>query len=476
MNKKSLLAVITLAIFNFCFLGTEYLFDNMMALVTDSTEVVNAQNLVLGVSVLGFVAYGFLHKYLPEKVGRLLTLLATVISVSCVFVIEQHSSRASIYIAGIICFICMGIAGSAVCYLASRSIDNYENLGKYVGLSYALGILIQYCNNNWVKSDLVESITISVFMVIFVCGTYLLSSHCNNFKENTNDDSNEYVSLRLKRPVVSLVSLSVCVFLMTLIFSTLDNAVTLVHSSGEYNIGQWPRLLLAVSGLVAGFVYDIKKRIFMPAIMYVVTMLSVISIIVIQLSGSFIFGLMVFYISAGFFVVFFMVSFMDLSHYTKMPRIWAGMGRAINNLCAIVSTALTVSMLNNGSIMMTLIVAIVLLAGITCSIVVYYMPFVEAIIDMDREVVKKEALEEFSCKSKSDKFQMFVLKHAFTERETEVMLELINNDDSVSNISKKLAMSRANLYRHVAKINEKTNTESRAELIRYYHEWNDDIV
>ena len=44
MNKKSLLAVITLAIFNFCFLGTEYLFDNMMALVTDSTEVVNAQN------------------------------------------------------------------------------------------------------------------------------------------------------------------------------------------------------------------------------------------------------------------------------------------------------------------------------------------------------------------------------------------------------------------------------------------------
>ena len=71
---------------------------------------------------------------------------------------------------------------------------------------------------------------------------------------------------------------------------------------------------------------------------------------------------------------------------------------------------------------------------------------------------------------------MFVLKHAFTERETEVMLELINNDDSVSNISKKLAMSRANLYRHVAKINEKTNTESRAELIRYYHEWNDDIV
>ena len=176
MNKKSLLAVITLAIFNFCFLGTEYLFDNMMALVTDSTEVVNAQNLVLGVSVLGFVAYGFLQKYLTEKLGRLLTILATVISVSCVFVIEQHSSRASIYVAGIICFICMGIAGSAVCYLASRSIDNYENLGKYVGLSYALGILIQYCNNNWVKSDFIETITICVYGNICLWYIFIIKS------------------------------------------------------------------------------------------------------------------------------------------------------------------------------------------------------------------------------------------------------------------------------------------------------------
>ena len=85
--------------------------------------------------------------------------------------------------------------------------------------------------------------------------------------------------------------------------------------------------------------------------MYVITMLSVISIIIIQLGGSFLFGLMVFYISAGFFVVFFIVSFMDLSYYAKNPRLWAGMGRAINNLCALVSTGLTVSLLNSGNLM-----------------------------------------------------------------------------------------------------------------------------
>ena len=64
------------------------------------------------------------------------------------------------------------------------------------------------------------------------------------------------------------------VALMTCVFSTPDNAVTLVHSSGETDIGQWPRALLALSGLAAGFVFDWKSRQYMGPIMYCVMMLS----------------------------------------------------------------------------------------------------------------------------------------------------------------------------------------------------------
>lgn len=45
MNKKITnkgLAVIAIAFFNFIFLGSEYLFDNMMAYVTDAHGVVLA--------------------------------------------------------------------------------------------------------------------------------------------------------------------------------------------------------------------------------------------------------------------------------------------------------------------------------------------------------------------------------------------------------------------------------------------------
>lgn len=64
------------------------------------------------------------------------------------------------------------------------------------------------------------------------------------------------------------------VALMTCVFSTLDNTVTLVHSSGETDTGQWPRALLALSGLAAGFVFDWKSRQYMGPIMYCVMMLS----------------------------------------------------------------------------------------------------------------------------------------------------------------------------------------------------------
>ena len=97
---------------------------------------------------------------------------------------------------------------------------------------------------------------------------------------------------------------------MTCIFSTLDNAVTLYHVSGVVNIGQWPRVLLALSGLAAGFLFDIADRKYMSIIMYCVMILSTVSLVILQFAGPFTIGLIVFYLSAGFFAVFFTASFM----------------------------------------------------------------------------------------------------------------------------------------------------------------------
>lgn len=465
-NDRVVLSMVTLALFHFCFLSTEYLFDNRMALFIPSDAVANAQNLMLGISVIGFVMYGVIYKRLSIDQWKVFSIVGTILCVACVILLERQERVTVLYLVGGICFALMGMAGSVACYLVSKAIKNYGRLATYIGLSYALGIFLQYCNHNWIKNQDVEAVMISLLMLFFAfCGVRL-----SQYVDETEGEVHHHL-MPIQNPKVPLAALCASVFLMTLIFSTLDNAITMVHSEGTFDIGQWPRLLLAVSGVVAGLIYDLKNRMFMPLMMYVITMLSVISIIIIQLGGSFLFGLMVFYISAGFFVVFFIVSFMDLSYYAKNPRLWAGMGRAINNLCALVSTGLTVSLLNSGNLMTILVVAIILLIGITCCICVYYIPFLNAMMDTEKEAVKRVAMEEAASQTRSDHLSAFVTAHSFTEREKEILYELTYNNGSVSDISKELALSRASLYRHIEKMNEKTGTGSRVELLQYYYEW-----
>ena len=43
-NKVPMINIIIIALFNYVFLGTEYMYDNMMLYVINSNGVVNAQN------------------------------------------------------------------------------------------------------------------------------------------------------------------------------------------------------------------------------------------------------------------------------------------------------------------------------------------------------------------------------------------------------------------------------------------------
>lgn len=473
INRKTLSVIVLLAIFNFCFLGTEYFFDNMMMLLTDSSGVVNAQNIILGASFIGFAAYAFIDRILSKKWKKIACVFMTIICITCVFLMKQHSSYPVVLGAGILSFIVMGMAGSAACYYASRLTENYRHMGKTVGLSYALGILIQFINNNLIRGELSQAIMLSVCMILFALCMISLTDALEEAKlhQTQKEDPTAFYGIRLENPKLALTALTLCVVLMTAIFSALDNAVTLVHASGSFDIGQWSRLWLAVSGIAAGFLFDGKQRWLMPIEMYLVTLLSVVSIVVVQMGGPFLIGLLVFYISAGFFVVFFMTGFMDLCFQMKEPRLWAGMGRGINNLVAMILSAISVSLLEMETPMVILIVALVLFALISCAVILYYKPYADVLKHREQLTVREETIRELSQERQIEKIDAFVQVHGFTSREKEVMICLLTSKEGVGEIAKQLAMSRANFYRYINKMNEKTNTTSRMELLQYFYGW-----
>lgn len=462
-------AASALALFNFIFLGTEYLFDNMMTYVNDSGGVVLAQSYILGASAIGFLLFAPVKRFFTESIKQTVIFVSSIISIICIFLIEQHTSYEMILLSGCILFILLGIAGSAVHYLAACVLRERGHLARTVGTAYAVGLLLQFVNNNVVDNDTIEAVILSIFLTAWVVlGMRLWREAAPG--EAVFDETEGKKQYAVKRPLVAGITMVVCVILMTCIFATLDNVVTLYHAAGSMDIGQWPRLLLALSGLVAGFLFDIKERRYMNIIMYCVTLLSTMCVLIIVSGGPFLIGLVVFYLSAGFFVVFFTTGFMDLSYYMKMPAFWAGLGRATNNLCAVVTGTISLALIEAGDAMRISIIALALFALISVMDFIYANQLRK---DGGGEEIEKQGKEEKN-RDDAEKFLHFAKEYALTVREQDVLKMLLTSDDSVQEIADSLFISRAALYRHITSINEKTETKSRIGLLQFYYAWKEE--
>ena len=67
--------------------------------------------------------------------------------------------------------------------------------------------------------------------------------------------------------------------------------------------------------------------------------------------------------------------------------------------------------------------------------------------------------------------ELFVQEFHLTPREGEVLAYLLHSDESMQEVAKQLAVSRAALYRHIANMNEKTQTKARMGLVQFYYSW-----
>ena len=212
----------------------------------------------------------------------------------------------------------------------------------------------------------------------------------------------------------------------------------------------------------------------MHVMMYGVALLALISLIVMGFGGPFIVGLIVFYISAGFFVVYFMSAFMEIASFTEKPALWSGMGRAINNLVSVVISISSVALLLH-NLMAILIVDIILLVGLSVGVMLYqkrcYYDGEMLALALELARVKEEIRVRNEIISEEKRLCFFSEKYGLTQREMEVVAALMRSEDSIQELAKELALSRTALYRHLTSIQEKVGVSSRIGIIRqFYHE------
>ena len=233
MKPERIRIIAVLAIFNYIFLGSEYLFDNMIRYATDSAGVVRAQNYVLGISVIGFLLFPCINRYFNQKMREIGLYLLPIAGIICIFVIQEHLSYRSMLLSGFLLYILYGMIGSAVHYYAAVSLSTEKGLAQTVGFGYAFGLLLQFISNNLIHNSTVESVALSVFLAAMVLLVRRLSLECSRGvvgAEDSGSDSDTDIRKNnrrsLRHPMLAALLLISIVVLMTCIFSSLDNAVT----------------------------------------------------------------------------------------------------------------------------------------------------------------------------------------------------------------------------------------------------------
>lgn len=542
-KPSSLRAISMLAVFTFLFLSTEYFYVNQIAQNASSARTVNVQNYALGISAVGFCLYPLLFRFFRDRLHSAVFFTLTMLAIVCFVILGSPVPPGLLTAVGMLLFLVLGILGSAVHYHFLCEISDKKYFARMVGISYGFAILLQFLNNSLISSALAEQLLLCAALLFIVFFLFRFqhreasrssqmpdtansspqasdaTNPCPQVSDMTNpcphmSDASACVSSgstdsqhKLPAPSASgalpqLVLLIFLVIFMTCIFSTLDNTVTLGHADGTMDIGQWPRILLACSGLAAGFLFDLHNRRFMNLIMYCIMMLSTLSVAILQLGGSFLIGLTVFYLSSGFFVVFFTTSFLALSEDTRCPRLWAGMGRAVNNAGAALVSNLSLSLIASNSGITLIITALVLFATVSILIAAYSMlnaPGVQtetggtmthkmqAACEANASHNTKAALGNDSSAStasdissdpdypqntpNADPFSTFSTAFSLTDREQSVFDQLVNTEKSIQEIADSLFISRRTCQRYITSIYEKVGAKSRMGLYQSYIEW-----
>ena len=278
-------------------------------------------------------------------------------------------------------------------------------------------------------------------------------------------DSSQQITPGGAKTAIRAVWLLALVVLLACMFSTLDNVVTLANAQGSISVETWPRLFLAASGLAAGVLFDIRERRYMGFIMFAVTVLSTISILAVEAGASPVIGLIVFYVSSGFFVTFFTTTFLQLAPRMHTPQLWAGMGRAANNLCAFTVSGVSMMLTQSG-------IAAVMIASLILFVLVSVAFIGAGLFRLPSTVGEREAIQAGLAAAAAPTLEevqaRFISRSGLTPREEEVLRAVTADERPLKQVADDLGISLRMVQRHLTSIYSKTDTQTRAGLTRAF--------
>lgn len=499
--RRGIREILCLALFFFTFLAGEYLFDVRVAEFVPANEVVIYESIVVGASVIGFFVRPILYYRRPQAIDATSDITG-VLLVSALLLMIMAVQFEVVIAGGLVACCALGYCGSTAHANLARRFAQTPCLARAVAVSYAAGILAQVLNHTVMPAGVPQQfvlIACAIAQIGLLHGTRRAKLRAESAPEfeveiaELSVDASERGARWHDDPEAkaafqsAAVRLTVATACLTGVFAALNAGLTTSHAAGTIDLGDWPRLLLVVSALAAGVLYDLRGRSYMNIIMTCAAMLSTLSFFVLITDGNggnTLAATIIFYLGTGFFVVFFTAKFAAISMYARWAYLWPCMGRVINNVCSMLVTAPAVAIISSQNVLAAVSVVLVLFVVTAISLLGQFGQDGEgeamhgglalATDDLgvscepsQADTVPLEAPEL----SFDDRLDGFVAAFGLTKRERDVLEALVVSDDSVQDVAAALFLSRSTLYRHIASINKKTGAASRVALINFFWSW-----
>ncbi len=495
--RRGIREIICLALFFFTFLACEYLFDARMAEFVSPDEVVIYESLVIGASVIGFFVRPILYYRRPHAIDATSDVTGVLLVAALLLLIM--AVQVEVVIAGGLVACCaLGYCGST----AHANFARTPCLARAAALSYAMGVLVQVLNH------MVMPVGIPQQAVLVVCAIAQVALLHGARRAKLRDESDpsfepsvaglsvdalEYGAKWQDDPEAkaafrcAVVRLTIATAYLSGVFAALNAGFTTLHAVGAVDLGDWPRLLLVVSSLAAGVLFDLHGRSYMNIGMTCAAMLSTLSFFVLIIDGNGgneLAATTIFYLGSGFFVVFFTTKYAAVSLYARWSYFWPCMGRIVNNVCSMFVTAPAVAIISSQNVLAAVGAALVMFVGIAITLLGQLGRRADDVVMQDGLPLATDDLGgdlaptcsapepvEAAELTPDERLDAFVATFGLTERERDILEVLVVSDQSVQDIATTLFLSRSTLYRHISSINKKTGTASRVALINFFWSW-----
>ena len=435
-----------------------------------STEIQYGGVFILGI---GFLLFYFSRKLFKSIAARKAVLMIfNVVYMACMlFMLFVPGHAVIIFVINI----SLGYLGGMVYYYIAATFGRTRYVGRVAMSGQILSVLFQML----IPESSNDTVVFIVILILgFVVVTYLMLfppadwmfEEMLPYEEDTPSWNSE-----VRNRIIGLLFI---VIFADVFGCMMEITWTTAWEAGNVDMYTFPRLFMILGHFIAGFFADFKKHKYLDT--------SLLIMLGIGFSGVYMpdhmtARLCIFYMVAGFIIVYMNIKFWHLAPYTKNPELWASFGRILFVMEGFVSE-IFIRCFKGKTFYSSLMLALFF------AVVVYYVvkesPY-KALGDWilfendydSNNVIIKERNSTESNEDNADKkcdefdkehFLAYTKQHELTPRECDVLRSILTSEESMKNIADKLRISERMLYRYMKQLYEKTGTETRVGLVKAY--------